>query len=502
MKKKSLLLIVLAGIIVLENGCITDGDLAVGSKNRIHTVWIVFEADTTKKKDYKSYIHYQRGLKGGMVWDSVIQIKIWNSLNQLVPVNEVEIEAWENGVGMVIGTFQELYYFHSLDGGKSWEERGVIFRLPDTLKRIYKTQLKATKEGNLHIVMEIYDSLSPEYFSFYYLSSKDGGRNWEEASVIGKGKTKIIKQQIQMLIVNIFLSLSSLAVEGEEVFLAYVDYERDTLGTLNYIFSQDNGLTWIAPQSLSISSSLRFPFNLSPIAGITEERIYFLWNKTISSGPDSGKFESYLLVSPDRGKSWTEAIFVVDKKVEAMEVKKVKDKEVIAILWREAPIEYLPPTRLHLQYSLNGGTSWSSPIFIGDVKGENDFHLAISSYGIHVIYWKAEGKKYKFVEIKELKEKQKRKEKIIEKEWMISPTVFREDVCINYYLKELQNVVITVYNVYGVKVRELLNKTLKCGKYTIKWDGRDDLGKKVSKGVYFIQFKSQKKKKVTKIIKL
>ena len=42
-----------------------------------------------------------------------------------------------------------------------------------------------------------------------------------------------------------------------------------------------------------------------------------------------------------------------------------------------------------------------------------------------------------------------------------------------------------IFNVLGQKVRALLqNKQQTAGVYAIEWDGKDDLGKDVSSGVY------------------
>ena len=49
---------------------------------------------------------------------------------------------------------------------------------------------------------------------------------------------------------------------------------------------------------------------------------------------------------------------------------------------------------------------------------------------------------------------------------------------------------IKVYNILGKEIKELLNETRLSGEYEIIWDGTDNLGSKVSSGVYFITMSS------------
>ncbi|MHB9030133.1 MAG: FlgD immunoglobulin-like domain containing protein [Candidatus Latescibacterota bacterium] len=41
-----------------------------------------------------------------------------------------------------------------------------------------------------------------------------------------------------------------------------------------------------------------------------------------------------------------------------------------------------------------------------------------------------------------------------------------------------------IYNIMGQKIRTLVSGTLDAGRHTVRWDGTDDRGKKVSSGIY------------------
>ena len=44
---------------------------------------------------------------------------------------------------------------------------------------------------------------------------------------------------------------------------------------------------------------------------------------------------------------------------------------------------------------------------------------------------------------------------------------------------------IAIFDVRGRKVRFLVNQNQNLGRYEIRWDGRNDFGKKVSAGLFF-----------------
>jgi len=53
-----------------------------------------------------------------------------------------------------------------------------------------------------------------------------------------------------------------------------------------------------------------------------------------------------------------------------------------------------------------------------------------------------------------------------------------------------QKVRITIYNLLGEKIKTLVDKKHNPGFYSVKWDGRNDLGVHVPSGLYLYQIKS------------
>jgi len=80
------------------------------------------------------------------------------------------------------------------------------------------------------------------------------------------------------------------------------------------------------------------------------------------------------------------------------------------------------------------------------------------------------------------------------------PNPFTVTTEIRYGLPENLNVNITVYNLLGEKIVTLVDENKKAGYYTTIWDGRDNTGRNLSSGVYFIKFNAGGYSRILKAI--
>ena len=69
------------------------------------------------------------------------------------------------------------------------------------------------------------------------------------------------------------------------------------------------------------------------------------------------------------------------------------------------------------------------------------------------------------------------------------PNPFNPTTTIEFELPETGMAALTIYNIAGQKVRELLNSYQSAGKHRIVWDGTDESGNAVSAGVYIARLK-------------
>jgi hypothetical protein len=69
-----------------------------------------------------------------------------------------------------------------------------------------------------------------------------------------------------------------------------------------------------------------------------------------------------------------------------------------------------------------------------------------------------------------------------------SPNPFNPTTTIVYALPEPAHVSMELFNIHGEKVFSLVDSHQNPGYYTVQWDGRDDLGRPVSDGLYLCRF--------------
>jgi len=85
----------------------------------------------------------------------------------------------------------------------------------------------------------------------------------------------------------------------------------------------------------------------------------------------------------------------------------------------------------------------------------------------------------------------------------IQPNPTRQGIDIRFQIPEKRPVNLKVYDASGKQVRILFRaKSQKPGVYTISWDGKDNRGRRVPSGVYFIRLNSEKESKLRKVIML
>jgi flagellar hook assembly protein FlgD len=69
----------------------------------------------------------------------------------------------------------------------------------------------------------------------------------------------------------------------------------------------------------------------------------------------------------------------------------------------------------------------------------------------------------------------------------VYPNPVRSDATVEYSLARESSMDLSVYDVRGARVRTLRNGTFGAGRYSVRWDGRDDSGHRMGGGVYFVR---------------
>lgn len=71
-----------------------------------------------------------------------------------------------------------------------------------------------------------------------------------------------------------------------------------------------------------------------------------------------------------------------------------------------------------------------------------------------------------------------------------TPNPFSHSTTINYQLSKPGSVAIQIYNISGQCICKLVDAVQQPGYYSVRWDGRDEHGQKLSNGIYFVNLRS------------
>ena len=82
------------------------------------------------------------------------------------------------------------------------------------------------------------------------------------------------------------------------------------------------------------------------------------------------------------------------------------------------------------------------------------------------------------------------------------PNPFNPETNISFSIPSEQKVTLTIYNLKGQKVKELVSGTLPAGEQSVVWEGKDENGKQAASGLYFYKLKTGKKEISKKMLLL
>ncbi|MBU1701978.1 MAG: T9SS type A sorting domain-containing protein [Candidatus Eisenbacteria bacterium] len=85
---------------------------------------------------------------------------------------------------------------------------------------------------------------------------------------------------------------------------------------------------------------------------------------------------------------------------------------------------------------------------------------------------------------------------------LINPNPFYKQTAIRFDVPTAGAVRLDVFNIAGRKVRTLVNRRMDPARHTSIWDGRDDGGRSVSAGVYFIRLDAASATLTQKVVRI
>ena len=72
--------------------------------------------------------------------------------------------------------------------------------------------------------------------------------------------------------------------------------------------------------------------------------------------------------------------------------------------------------------------------------------------------------------------------------------------CLRYELKDSDSVSLSIYDLSGQRIRQLVDEHQQAGHYELEWDGRDASGARVATGVYLYGLRAGDFRSVRKMV--
>jgi len=82
------------------------------------------------------------------------------------------------------------------------------------------------------------------------------------------------------------------------------------------------------------------------------------------------------------------------------------------------------------------------------------------------------------------------------------PNPFNPNTTISFQLSSDSKVELSIFNIKGEKVKQLVSDQLSAGQHSVTWDGEDENGKSVASGIYFYKMKTPNYRDLKKMIML
>jgi len=132
---------------------------------------------------------------------------------------------------------------------------------------------------------------------------------------------------------------------------------------------------------------------------------------------------------------------------------------------------------------IGGGDMAGSAYKCGATAGQTAAGLVTSSnYWALLGFWQPEGQ----VGVRE-QESRPSEARLVTRLNAPQPNPFRQSATISYSLSATTRASLQVHDLAGRVVRTLANSVQNPGRYSLRWNGRDNRGRLLSRGVYFVK---------------
>ncbi len=444
-------------------------------------------------------IYFSKSTDGGTTWSTNVKVSDDNPTHPGYPSLDVDAYgniyvAWEDDRSGV-----NIYFAMSTDGGETWTNPNVKVN-DSTPTGHYNPSLAADDSGNIYVTWsdERYD-ISDIYFAM----STDKGSTWTTPNV----RVNSPPDGMQLM--------SCVAADDSGTIYAVWDDDRTGMRRVYFARSIDSGTTWSGNVRVSDTASLFTNYPSIDVDG--EGTIYVAWDDG-----RGGDMDIYFSKSTDSGVTWTDPNVRVNDwapRDQYMSSLTVDEPGNVYVAWtdmRRGTDDY----DVYFALSTDRGNTWTDPnirvndsltvfaqwpsLDVGD-GGEiyisfNSMKDTIWSYDIYFAKGTVTG-------VEEEQETRSRRQEV--RLLQNNPNPFAQMTDVRYEIPEQRaesrepvHVRLKIYNIAGGLVRTLLNEKEDPGIHSVRWDGRNDTGRRVLSGIYFCRFEVGAFKACRKVVLL
>lgn len=477
---------------LIGSGCLSNkyqvDNILVDRENRVHIVFSVSPPVGGGE------IYYRRSLNGGKDWQASIEVSLpdfyyslsSNGENNLYLVNES------------YGTPDYRIFFHrSTDGGDNW---GGL----DTISPVYHSKshayLNSAATGEAVYVVRVirdWQNLAVVPDTLFFSRSLDGGTHWEEPIPLDIGENQ-----------PLFLNDLEIAAQDSFVHLFYTKVYTDDKMYAMYRRSADYGVHWTNPVKIYNTSFEGALYNAS--AARSHVYIGFQGNwplvppRILYSQTDWKEDRWDTLELPLKGDYFAGGPILA------------ANGNRLAVSWIEHRLDNDTISKndsiyFYISGSPDSGRHWVLPITLGVIP-ESLFRmwacprLALDDSGcVHILTYGEVGGEQGIVYGRlrlPWEEGVEEREQGHSLFLFTRPNPASKAVEIKFTVPYPSLVTLQICDLAGRVVRTLTDEFCRGNSYTVFWDGRDSLGKKLSSGVYLCRLKIGKSSVTQKIILL
>ncbi|HAX49380.1 MAG TPA: T9SS type A sorting domain-containing protein [Ignavibacteria bacterium] len=445
------------------NGFSTNSELT-SSGSSLHAVW----QDT---RDGNTEIFYKRSTNEGINWEADVQLTNIPNGKSLPTISatgsSVHIVWYENRTGT--NDF-EIYYKRSTDMGVTWE---ADVRLTNSAGVSSYPIIKSEASA----VNVIWSDTRSGGSGIYYKRSTDGGNSWSDDTLLNDTTGTS--------------SLASLTTTGSNLHLAWSDYRNDGEYEIYYKRSTNGGISWSADTRLT--NELRI--SESPAITSNSNEVHITWVDLRDSNINS---EVYYKRSTDNGSTWGPDTRLTVY-AHAMNPAILLSGAIVHLSWHNST-----GSEIHYRRSLNSGSSWETGIQLSSsFSGAYQPNIAVTGSKAHIIWHDVRNGStnselyYDFnptgnaIGITNISTE-------MPEVYILSqnyPNPFNPVTNIQFAIPVAGFVKLTVFDMLGREVENLVNKNMNAGTYLAEWNASN-----YPSGIFFYRLVSDDFSEVKKMI--